>query len=106
MADTTKAACGTAKNCRRSHVLSCTHGIHLTSFWELIMQLGTELKNHHCARFYKKLTLPAVYRYHVWYHTSCWQEGAQQLTNATRLAIACKFQWHLPVIHNIHSGIV
>ena len=70
------------------------------------MQLGTEHQNHHCARCYQKLTTPAVYRDHVWYHTACWQDGAQQLTNAARLATAYKFQGHLPVIHNIHSDLL
>ena len=70
------------------------------------MQLGTELQNHHCGRCHQKLTIPTVYRDHTWYHASCWQDGAQKLANATRLATACKFQSPLPMIHNIHSDIV
>ena len=70
------------------------------------MQLGTELQNHHCGRCYQKLTIPTVYRDHAWYHASCWQDGAQQLANATRLATACKFQSPLPMMHNIHSDLL
>jgi hypothetical protein len=67
------------------------------------MQLGIELQSHHCPRCHQKLTIPAVYRDHAWYHTSCWQDGARQLANATRLAAAFRFQSHLPMMHNIYS---
>jgi hypothetical protein len=67
------------------------------------MQLGTELQNRHCARCHQTLTIPAVYRDHAWYHASCWQDGARQLANATRLATAFRFQSHLPMIHHIYS---
>ena len=70
------------------------------------MQLGTELHSHNCAHCHQKLISPAVYRDHAWYHPSCWQDGARQLANATRLATAFRFQNHLPIIHNSYSDIV
>ena len=70
------------------------------------MQLGTELHSHLCARCHQKLVSPAVYRDQTWYHASCWQDGARQLANATRLATVFRLQSHLPMIHNIYSDIL
>jgi len=36
----------------------------------------------------------------------CFQTGAQQLANVTRLATALKFQSYLPMSHNINSDIL
>jgi hypothetical protein len=70
------------------------------------MQLGTALKDHKCARCYELLSIPAVYRDHQWYHQRCFNDGAQQLVNVTRLATAFQFQSHLPLIHNIQGDIL
>jgi hypothetical protein len=49
------------------------------------MRLGTELTQHHCARCYRPLTIPAHFEDGTWYHTHCWQEGEHQLAYATRI---------------------
>ena len=50
------------------------------------MQLGTELKDHYCARCYERISPPFVYQDGLWLHLRCFQEGARQLANAMRLA--------------------
>ena len=47
---------------------------------------GDDFAGKHCARCAELLELPIVYGDDLWFHQSCWQEGVEQLSNATRLA--------------------
>jgi hypothetical protein len=49
------------------------------------MQLGTGLTQNHCARCESKLTVPAVYRDHLWWHRHCWETGELQLAKANQI---------------------
>ena len=50
------------------------------------MLYGDNVEGKHCARCAELLALPIVYGDDLWFHQSCWQEGVEQLSNATRLA--------------------
>ena len=50
------------------------------------MQLGSAIAQQVCARGKSKLTVPARYQDHEWYHRKCLIEAQTQLANAERLA--------------------
>jgi hypothetical protein len=52
------------------------------------MQLGTELPQQTCPRCFGKLTVPVVFRENQWYHRACWDHGAHQLAEATKISQA------------------
>ena len=52
------------------------------------MQDGLEAHDKHCARCGKTLTTSMVYRDGLFWHESCYNEGARLMANAERLARA------------------
>jgi hypothetical protein len=64
------------------------------------MLCGDDFAGKHCARCSDLLTLPIVYRDSLWFHQSCWQEGVEQLSNATRLAASS-----LPAATDYHFSL-
>ncbi len=54
------------------------------------MQLSAEIGQYHCARCRKELSVPAHYQDGLWFHFSCWQTGAHQLADATKIADAVR----------------
>ena len=54
------------------------------------MQLGSEIGQKHCARCRTQLSIPAHYQDGLWFHVSCWQIGAHQLADATKISAAVR----------------
>jgi hypothetical protein len=52
------------------------------------MQDGSATHETHCARCGKTLTTSIIFRDGLFWHASCWHEGARLLANAERLARA------------------
>ena len=50
------------------------------------MQYGSATHETHCARCGKTLTTSMLFRDGLFWHASCWHEGARLLANAARLA--------------------
>ena len=54
------------------------------------MQLGTEIGQRFCPRCTQRLSTPAVLRDGEWMHRKCWEQGAHQLADATRISDAVR----------------
>jgi hypothetical protein len=54
------------------------------------MQLGTETGQQLCPRCKEPLTVPAVFRDGEWMHRKCWEQGAHQLADATKISEAVR----------------
>ena len=52
------------------------------------MKYGEDITDKRCARCHQPVTVPMVYREGLWFHATCFSDGARQLSNATRLAKA------------------
>ena len=54
------------------------------------MQLDTELAQRDCPRCKHPLSVPAVFRDGAWWHRTCYNEGARQLAEATKVSAAVR----------------
>ena len=54
------------------------------------MTFGSSLEGVKCPRCKCQITMPAHYEYGEWYHQACWQKGAHQLADATKISEAVR----------------
>ena len=50
------------------------------------MIFGTEIHDLTCGRCHEKLTIPALFQDGQWWHQNCWEQGAHQLADASKIA--------------------
>jgi hypothetical protein len=64
------------------------------------MQYGTDAHDIRCARCGKLLTTAMIFRDGLYWHESCWHEGARLLANAERIARSLNPTVFIPEPHS------
>jgi hypothetical protein len=64
------------------------------------MQDGTDAHDIRCARCGKLLTTAMIFRDGLYWHASCWHEGARLLANAERIARSLNPTVFIPEPHS------